>query len=78
MISKYRNLEFRLGNNEDYIIIETICINNIYYGYMVNKNDYLKSMIVEIREDNNIIGIRDIHNDKMNKEFLAKFMNKLQ
>lgn len=77
MISKYRNLEFKLNTNENYIVIETIEYDNDIYGYIVNKHNYFDQLIIKIT-NNKIFSIDIIYDNDLKEILLQKFYKKIK
>lgn len=77
MISKYRNLEFKLNTNENYIVIETTEYDNDIYGYIVNKHNYFDQLIIKIT-NNKIFSIDIIYDNDLKEILLQKFYKKIK
>lgn len=77
IINKYRNLEFKLNSNEDFVVIETIEYSNNNYGYLINKHNYFEQLIIKIIDDNNTFKIDIIYDDNFKKFLLQKFYKKI-
>lgn len=71
-INKYRNLELTINNN-DYIVIEVVEKDNINFGYIINKRNWLDKKIIKILDSK--FNIEFIDNDN---ELLKLFLDKIQ
>lgn len=77
IISKYRNLEFKLNTNENYVVIETIEYDNDIYGYLVNKHNYFEQPIIKII-NNKTFSIDIIRDSSLREILLQKFYEKIK
>lgn len=77
IISKYRNLEFKLNTNENYVVIETIEYDNDIYGYIVNKHNYFEQLIIKII-NNKTFSIDIIRDSSLREVLLHKFYEKIK
>ena len=78
IISKYRNIEFKLRSNHNYVVVETVIDNNENYGYIVNKRNYFDRMIIRIHDDNDLIMIDILPQGYLYDKLLSMFLKKIQ